>query len=158
MPVINDLPEKYKDAVDRSKDKKNTKKKRASRVVRVATQTEIPPRAEGIVLVAAAADGLVQIEPLLKYNSTQAWTIATGIIDGFPSFPFNVIVLNAKRYILSLAKHDQMGTALAHPLDIIQKKCDEPSTHTPLQPLHQGVNLAHYQLHVDRLQQMANHE
>lgn len=67
---------------------------RIRRMVRAAMHMKTPRRSGGIILVATNVCELVQIEPLLEPNSTQAWTTAPGIIDAFPKRPLNVIVLN----------------------------------------------------------------
>lgn len=125
---------------------------------RVARETKLPPRSEEIVLVATNAKGLVQVGPLLERDCTKAWRRAVGIINEFLSRPFNLTVLNLTYSSLSLVKHERIATALLL-LQLLYTTSVMSRLHTPPKPLiHESVNLVHYQRHVDRLQQMDNHE
>lgn len=76
----------------------------------------------------------------------------------FPNRPFNVIFVTLDNVQLFVAKCQQFATALRPPLAIIHKNCDEPSPHILNQPLCKNINLVHHQPHLDRLQQLADHE
>lgn len=80
-------------------------KKDASRLLRMTRKTKIPPMCSGIVFVATDMRELVQMDPLLEGDNTQARTPASGIIYAFKNRPFNVIVRNPTNVQRSLAKH-----------------------------------------------------
>lgn len=119
---------------------------------------KIVPILEGLVLVTIDAKQLVQVRAILQWETTQLWTIDTDIIDELPSQPLNVIVLSLTIAPLCHAKQQRITTALLPPSAIVYKKYDEHSAYILRPVLHDGVNLVLYQPHVDKLQQMTNHE
>lgn len=121
-------------------------------------QAKIPPKSEGIVIVATNAGGLVEIEPLLERDITQAWTTAWAIVDALPNRSFNVLALSPTNDQPFLVKHQQIATEPPLPSTIIQNKLDELSPHISILPLCKSVNSASNQIHVGRLLQMANHK
>lgn len=82
-----------------------------NRLVHVVRRTEIPPKSERFVLVETDERGLVQLGPLLEWDSTHAWKKASGIIHAFQNRPFNVIFLNLTNALYSLANHQRIATA-----------------------------------------------
>lgn len=128
------------------------------RLVHVARKTKIRPWSEGIVLVATDARRLLQIEPLLEWDSIQAWTTASGIINAIPTRPINVIVRKPKNVPFFLATNQRNATALSPPSAVVHNKYDELSPYSSNLSLCESVKLFHTLLHVNRLQKMINHE
>lgn len=114
------------------------------------------PRSERMILVVTDQNSYYTYEHyrtatvLNMYDSLE-------IISALPNRPFNVAFLNPTNALLSLAKHQQIATALSFPSTIIHSKCDEPPVYTSNPPLPDSVNLVHHQPHVVRLQQMSSH-
>lgn len=78
--AIKDLSSEHEDKDDSAQGMLLTKEEHAPRLVSVVRQKKIPPRSEGVALVATNTKGLVQVGPLLEWESTQAWTIVPELL------------------------------------------------------------------------------
>lgn len=101
---------------------------------------------------------LARIEALLVWDSTQAWTIDSSIISGFPNRPFHVTFLSRAYSALSVAKHEQIATIQPPSPAIIHKKCDNASRYTLNPRLSSSATLFHSYYPVGRFQKMVNYE
>lgn len=90
--TINVSPEELKDKDDRAQNEMKKKEEHVPCLVRVVKRPKILPRSEKLVSYSTGIDWLVQIESLLSWNSTKAWTTAIATIDTSSSRPFNMIV------------------------------------------------------------------
>lgn len=101
---------------------------------------------------------LVQISPPLEYDSNQAWTIASSIMQAFPNLTFIFIVLIVTIATLSFAKLQQIVTTLLSSSTIIRDTCKVPSSNVWSPPLFESVNLVYDQPHVNGFQHLENDE
>lgn len=93
-----------------------------------------------------------------RVGSTQAWMTALSITDSIPNRTFNVVVFNQRNALLSLANHQRTISALSPPSVTVHNEFDNSTTYISNPPKCESVNLVSHQLHVERLQQMANDE
>lgn len=94
------------------------------------------------------------MEPLLEWSSTQTRSITARIIDPFFSWLLVEIRFKAIDRQFSLIKHENIATTLPFSSAIIYNKCDEPSSYTPSELLHNSLKLFYYHSQADGLEEM----
>lgn len=94
------LPEEHKD-MDKAKDLLITEEE-ALWQARASRKTKNQLRSEDFVSIVTDARVLVQIGPLLEWDSSEAWTTGSGIIDAIPNRSLNVKCFNLNNAPLSL--------------------------------------------------------
>lgn len=85
----------------------------------------IPTRSKGMELGAADAKKLVQIGPLFNWDSTEARTKISVIVDAVLNRLCNVIFLNPTSNLLLLAKYQEIAASFSFCSTFIRNIYDE---------------------------------
>lgn len=99
--------------------------------MRVLRIVELNRLSETPVLVAEDAKGMVHVEAFETNEKDYLCKTACGAVPVYPRTPFYIIILNALKSVIKLAKPQRVVTTSPTPAEILLIKNDEYSSYPP---------------------------
>lgn len=121
--------------------------------VRVEYIVTVQLFSETPVLVASSTRGLMQLDALAGFEQNYPCEVSRGVMDTPPLCLFYTLLANRSNTIVKLAKRQSVALTNTLPVENMHIKDDERSTYLPVRARVESVNIVHYKLTSDRLQE-----
>lgn len=121
--------------------------------IHVVRQTKESPRLKVVVLSTTKAGGLIHVTALPDWDFVYALKMADNIMGLFPERLFNFSAINTKSMPSMFPKNRLVTRKSPSPPSTIHSNLSEPSPFPPDSTVPENINIAHYKLRCDRIQQ-----